>query len=73
MASATDAELGALFENAKEAALLHVAFQELGHLQPATMAQVDNSTANGIVNSNVQQRKSKAISMILYWVQDRTG
>ena len=63
MALAAEAELGTLFVNAKEAVALHVTLEELGHLQPATLIQVDNSTAYGIVNSSIQQRKSKAIDM----------
>eukprot|EP00957_Ditylum_brightwellii_P010101 763350-Ditylum_brightwellii.AAC.1 len=53
MASAAEVELGALFVNAKEAAALRVTLKELGHLQPATPIQVDNSTAYGIVNSSI--------------------
>eukprot|EP00957_Ditylum_brightwellii_P206840 15350217-Ditylum_brightwellii.AAC.1 len=48
MVLASEAELGALFENAKEAAALQVTLKELGHQQPATPIQVDNSTAYGI-------------------------
>eukprot|EP00957_Ditylum_brightwellii_P086744 6600879-Ditylum_brightwellii.AAC.1 len=43
MASAAEAELGALFKNVKEAVVLRTALQELGHQQPATPIQVDNS------------------------------
>eukprot|EP00957_Ditylum_brightwellii_P053281 4039900-Ditylum_brightwellii.AAC.2 len=43
----------------------------MGHPQPPTPIQVDNSTANSIVNNNIRQRKSKAIDMRFYWVQDR--
>eukprot|EP00957_Ditylum_brightwellii_P128114 9771671-Ditylum_brightwellii.AAC.1 len=67
MVLAAEAELGALFENAKEAAALRVTLDKLGHQQPATLIQVDNSTAYGIVNSSIQQRKSKAIDMRFYW------
>eukprot|EP00957_Ditylum_brightwellii_P190485 14499587-Ditylum_brightwellii.AAC.1 len=63
MALVTEAELGALFENSKEAAALQVTPEELGHQQPATPIQVDNSTTYGIVNSSIRQRKSKAIDM----------
>eukprot|EP00957_Ditylum_brightwellii_P171310 13041067-Ditylum_brightwellii.AAC.1 len=59
MASVVEAELGALFENAKEVAPLQVALQESDHPQLATPIQVDNSTANRIVNSNIRQHKSK--------------
>eukprot|EP00957_Ditylum_brightwellii_P015283 1151588-Ditylum_brightwellii.AAC.1 len=67
MVSAAEVELGTLFVNAKEAAALWVTLEELGHLQPATPIQVDNSTAYGIVISSIQQRKSKAIDMQFYW------
>eukprot|EP00957_Ditylum_brightwellii_P052721 3996724-Ditylum_brightwellii.AAC.1 len=70
MTSATEAELGTLFENAKEAVTLHTMLNKLGHCQPATIIQVDNSTAHGIVNSNIQQQKSKAIGVSLYWVKN---
>eukprot|EP00957_Ditylum_brightwellii_P026271 1987147-Ditylum_brightwellii.AAC.1 len=71
IASAANAELDALLENAKEAAPIRVALMEMGHPQLPTPIQVDNSTANGIDNSNIQQRKSKAIDMRFYWVQDK--
>eukprot|EP00957_Ditylum_brightwellii_P135654 10344744-Ditylum_brightwellii.AAC.1 len=70
MASAAEAELGALFVNAKEAVALWVTLEELRHLQPATPIQVDSSTAYGIVKSSIQQQKSNAIDMQFYWVQD---
>eukprot|EP00957_Ditylum_brightwellii_P108817 8300620-Ditylum_brightwellii.AAC.1 len=71
MALAAEAELGALFENAKEAVLLCSMLTELGHQQPATSIQVDNSTAHRIVNSNIRQRKSNAIDMQFYQVKDK--
>eukprot|EP00957_Ditylum_brightwellii_P071872 5462733-Ditylum_brightwellii.AAC.1 len=71
MASAAEAECGALFENAKEAVALRTTLQELGHQQPVTPIQVDNSVAHGIVNSNIWQQTSKAIDMHFYWVKDR--
>eukprot|EP00957_Ditylum_brightwellii_P052964 4015329-Ditylum_brightwellii.AAC.1 len=71
MALAAEAELMALFENAKEAVLLCTTLTELGHQQPATPIQVDDSTTHRIVNSNIHQRKSKAIGMQFYWVKDR--
>eukprot|EP00957_Ditylum_brightwellii_P060634 4603931-Ditylum_brightwellii.AAC.1 len=71
MASAAEAELVTLFENAKEAVALHKTLQKLGHQQPATLIQVNNSVAHGIVNSNIWQQKSKAIDMHFYWFKDR--
>eukprot|EP00957_Ditylum_brightwellii_P014858 1120031-Ditylum_brightwellii.AAC.1 len=63
MASSAEVELGAHFENVKEVVTLHTTLNELGHHQPATPIQVDNSTAPGIIKSNIRQRKSKAIDM----------
>eukprot|EP00957_Ditylum_brightwellii_P049828 3777915-Ditylum_brightwellii.AAC.1 len=70
MAMVAEAELGVLFVKAKEAAALQVMLEELRHLQPATLIQVNNSTAYGIVNSSIRQQRSKAIDMQFYWVQN---
>eukprot|EP00957_Ditylum_brightwellii_P149832 11410737-Ditylum_brightwellii.AAC.1 len=67
MALAAEAELGALFENAKEVVALRTTLRELEHQQLATPIQVDNSGAHRIVNSNIRQQKSKAIDMRFYW------
>lgn len=71
VASAAEAELGALYYNAKEAAWLRTSLQDLGHPQPATPIVTDNSCAAGIVNNTCKQRRSKAIDMRFYWVRDR--
>ena len=33
--------------------------------------QTDNSTASGIVNDEVSQKRSKAMDMRYYWIRDR--
>ena len=71
MASATEAEVGALFHNAQDACPLRHTLEFLGHPQPATPIQTDNSCAEGIVNDTVKQRRSKAVDMRFYWVRDR--
>eukprot|EP00957_Ditylum_brightwellii_P100227 7638053-Ditylum_brightwellii.AAC.1 len=43
----------------------------MGHPQPPKPIKVDNAVAHGIVNNNIRQRKSKAIDMRFYWVQDQ--
>ena len=53
MASATKAELGALYITAREALYLRIILEELGHKQPATPIQTDNSMNEGIVNGKV--------------------
>ena len=71
MSSAAEAELGALFHNAKEGCSLRIALEEMGHPQPPTPLQTDNSTASGIANDSVKQKRSKAIDMRFYWTRDR--
>ena len=71
VASAAEAELGALFLNAQTICPFQIALDELGHPQPATPLQTDNSTASSIVNDTIKQKWSKAINMQFYWVWDR--
>jgi hypothetical protein len=71
LASATEAELGACFFNAKEGVMIRIILEEMGHPQPTTPIQVDNSCAAGIANDTVKQRRSKAIDMRFYWLKDR--
>ena len=61
--SAAEAELGGLFFNMKDAAPIRAALEEMGHPQPPTAIVVDNSTASGIANKTVKQRRSKAMDM----------
>jgi hypothetical protein len=44
---AAEAEMGALFINAKEAVHIRSILHEMGHPQPRTPIQMDNSTAEG--------------------------
>lgn len=71
VSSAAEAEFGGLFTNAKDACSLRTTLIEMGHPQPPTPIQTDNSTAAGIANDTVKQRRSKAIDMRFYWVRDR--
>ncbi len=71
LSSAAEAELGALFLNGKEACPLRLCLEELGHSQPPTPIQTDNSTASGIANDTVKQKRSKAVDMRFYWIRDR--
>ena len=71
LSSAAEAEIGALFDNCKKAAVLRITLAEMGYPQPATPVQTANSTACGIANDNVKQQRSRAINMRFYWVRDR--
>lgn len=71
MASAAEAEIGALFVNAKQATVMRTTLEEMGHPQPATPIQTDNSTAASLANNTLKQQRSRAIDMRFYWIQDR--
>jgi hypothetical protein len=40
----------------------------LGHQQPATPLRTDNSTAFGILNETIKQKRSKAMDMGYHWI-----
>ena len=71
MASAAEAEIGASFVAAQESIPIVTSLEELGHKQPPTPIQVDNTTAVGFANREIKQKRSKAIDMRFYWLQDR--
>ncbi len=43
-------------------------FEVMGHTQPPTPIQTDNSTADGIINSRVQPKCTKAMDMRFHWL-----
>ena len=72
MSSAAEAEVGGLFKNGKEAAMLRTILEEMGWPQSdPTPIQTDNSCAEGIINDTVKQKCSKAMDMHFYWIKDR--
>ena len=71
MSLAAEAELGALFICAREAVYIRLILKEMGHPQPPTPIQTDNSTAEGVVNSKIQPKRTKAMDMRFHWLRDR--
>jgi hypothetical protein len=71
MASATEAELAALYIVAREAVYIRIILEELGHKQPATPLQTDNAIAENVVNGKVQPKRTKAMDMRFHWLRDR--
>jgi hypothetical protein len=71
MSSAAEAELGALFLNAKEAVIIRQILTEMGHPQPRTPIQTDNTTAEAVVNNRVQPKRLKAMDMRIHWLKCR--
>ena len=73
MGSAAKAEIGAAYINGQEAVPIRTLLRELGHPQPATPIQVDNSTDDGFANNTIKQKRPKAIAMRFYWIRNRTS
>jgi hypothetical protein len=71
MSSAAESEIGAVFINAKEGAVLRTTLEELGHKQPPTPMQSDNTTATGYSNGTIKQKRTEAMDMRFYWNKDR--
>ncbi len=63
-----EAELGAVYINAHKAVPIRLLLAEMGHIQPPMPAQTNNSTALGVVNSNIQPRQTKAMDMWFHWL-----
>ena len=71
MASAAEAEIGASFINAQGVVPECTPLIKILHPQPPTRKQVENATANLFANKTLTQKRSKAINMRFYWIQDR--
>ena len=71
MASAAEAELGALYINSREAVYIRQILQEMGHAQPRTPVQTDNSTAAGIVNNKILPKATKSMDQKFHWLRCR--
>jgi hypothetical protein len=68
MSSAAEAEIVSVFLDAKEATTLRTTLEEMGHPQPPTPLQTDNTTVMGYSNGTIKQRRTRAIDMRFYWV-----
>jgi hypothetical protein len=66
----TEADLNALFLNPQEAKVLHLTFNKLGHPQPPTPININNTTTVGILNNTIKQQRSCAMEMRHFWLLD---
>jgi hypothetical protein len=65
VSSAAEAETGGIYMGGTHACPIRAALAELGHPQPITGTpfETDNNTAQGILNSKMQQKLSKSFDM----------
>ena len=71
MTSAAEAEIGAMYINAREAVPQRMTLSEMVHPQPRTPMQTDNLSAHAVVTNNVQPRRTKAMYMGFHWLRRR--
>jgi hypothetical protein len=71
VASAAESEVGACFHNAQSGASLRVTLTELGHIQPPTPLCTDKSTAFGILNETIKQKRSNAMDIRYHRLTDQ--
>ena len=70
-ASAAEAEIGALYANAREATIFRNTLEDMGHPQPPTPIKTDNTTANGILDDSMEAKYLKGADMRVNWLKDR--
>ena len=71
MSLATEAELGALFIKDKTTVSMQQTLKEMGHPQPRTPIQTNNSTAHTLLTNRIFPKALKAMDMQFNWLQSR--
>ena len=69
MSSAAEAELGAMCITAKEMVPIRQKLIEMVWEKPPSPIQTDNSTATGVVNKTIFQRKNKSMDLCFHWLR----
>ncbi len=73
LASAAEAELGALFHNCQTGMIFQQTLKNLGHPQPKTPVHCDNAKAVGIASNTVKKKRSQSMEMIFFWIGDKVA
>jgi hypothetical protein len=71
LSSAAEAELAALFINAKTAVSMRTMLEESGHPQTQTLMQTNNSTAHALLTNKILPKVLKAMDMQFHWLRCR--
>jgi hypothetical protein len=69
MSSTAEAELGALFINAKTSVSMQQTLIKLGHPQPRTPIQTDNATAHALLTNKILPKAFKAMDTRFHWLR----
>ena len=73
MSSAAEVELGAIYINCREAIPTRHLLEAMGHHQPPTPMQTENSTALGVITNKIQPKRTKAMDMRFHWLRCRAN
>lgn len=71
VSSAAECEIAAAFENGRDATVIRRTLIEMGHSQPPTPIQVDNTTAQRFIDGTIKEKRTKSIDMKYHWLKDR--
>ena len=71
VASAAEAELGALFRNCQDGIIFRTTLHNLGHPQPRNPVHCNNVTAVGRGSNMVKRQRARAMEMRFMWVGDK--
>ena len=72
MSSAAEAEIGALSINTRQAIPAKRALKDMGHKQPASPIQTDNTTALGFVTKSLNPKETKSTDMKYWWLREKS-
>ncbi len=70
VASAAEAELGALFHNCQESIVFRQTLADMGHPQQKMLVHCDNAMAVGIGNT-IKRQQLHSMEMLYFWVGDK--
>jgi hypothetical protein len=70
VASAAEAELGALYHNCQMGIIFRLTLKEMGHRQPKTPVHCNNVPTVGIANNSIKQQHLRSMEMRFFWVGD---
>jgi hypothetical protein len=73
VASAAEAESGALYHNCPTGIIFQLTLTDMGHPQPKTSVHCNNATAVGIANNTIKRQRSRLMEMRFFWIGDKVA
>ena len=73
ISAVSEAEIAGVYMNARMGIELRVMLMEMGHPQLETLLELDNTIAFGILMKQLLPKRSKAIDMRFFWLQDHSN